>query len=90
MSIQQQIESSLSFLDNHYVHTFVTMFIGLYAALLAPRVSCSIKKIFNNTFFKIVFFFFVVFLAHKDAGLALIISLAFIFNLQFLHQDEIE
>lgn len=87
--IQQTIEKNLFFLDNPYIHTFIVISIGLYASVLAPRVTSGVKDIFNSPIFKIFFFFVVLLLAHKDPRVALIVALAFVFTMQSLQHFNI-
>ena len=82
--IQNKIERGLQIFDNPLVFTLTVMFIGMYASVIAPRMPGKIRKLFNNTVFKLVFFFIVILLAHKDPRLALILSLAFVFTVQGL------
>ncbi len=82
--IQNKIEKSLQIFDNPVIFAVTVMFIGMYASVIAPRMPGKILKLFHNTVFKLVFFFIVILVAHKDPRIALILSLAFVFTIQGL------
>lgn len=88
--IQQNIEKGLRVFDNPLVFTLTVMFIGIYSSVIAPKLPSKIMRLFNNTVFKLFFFFVVVLVAHKDPRLALIISLAFVFTIQGLGKYNIK
>jgi hypothetical protein len=87
--IEGKIEESLSFLNNPYVETTVLLFLGLYAAVLAPRVPAGVTKLFNSSLFKIAFFFVAAYLSFANPKIALLLSLGFVFTLQALQKFDV-
>ena len=69
-------------LDNIYINTALKIFIALYAAFAAPKLPQSLVNLFDNIFVRIFFAFSIVFMATRDPGLAILISIAFIVTLQ--------
>lgn len=67
---------------NVYITTSIKVFLILYAALAAPRLSPNILGLFDNTLFRITLSFIIVFMATKDVSIALLIAVAFVLTLQ--------
>lgn len=65
--------------------TILTIFLALYAALLGPELPKSIKNLFNNTIFRIIVLFLVVYKGNKDPRLSIMIAIAFVLTLDYLH-----
>jgi hypothetical protein len=68
-------------LDNIYINTGLKVFLGLYAALAAPNLPSMLRDLFSNTLFRIFWAFLIVLTATKDAGLALMLAIAFVVTL---------
>lgn len=69
-------------LSNNYINVSLKVFLGLYAAFAAPKLPPSMADLMDNSFIRIVFAFAIIFLATKDVGLALMLSITFIITLQ--------
>ncbi len=67
---------------NTYISTTVKVLIALYAAFAAPKLSKSTAMIFDNLIIKIIVSILIIYLATKDASMAIILALAFILTLQ--------
>ncbi len=80
--LQNKIQKALTIFDNPIVYTLTVMFIGMYASVIAPQGSSTLKKIFANVYFKLFFFFVIIIIAHQEPRIALILSLAFVFTMQ--------
>jgi hypothetical protein len=64
-------------LNNVYVSGFIKIFIILYAVLAAPKLPSWIAKLFHHSLFQIVIFALIAYMATKDIGIAVLISIAF-------------
>lgn len=65
--------------------TIIIIFIILYIALLKPDLSKNIKVIFNNTIFKMIFLFYIVYISNTKPYIALLLTLAFVLTLDCIH-----
>lgn len=65
--------------------TIIIIFIILYIALLKPDLSKNIKVIFNNTIFKMIFLFYIVYISNTKPYMALLLTLAFVLTLDCIH-----
>ena len=85
-NIQKVFKMSEEVLDralaNNYINVSLKVFLGLYAAFAAPKLPPSMADLMDNVFVRISFAFAIIFLATKDAGLALMLSITFIITLQ--------
>ena len=69
---------------NQYISTIITIFLALYAALLGPELPSGLRKLFNNTIFRIIILFLIVYRANKDPRLAIMIAVVFVLTLDFM------
>lgn len=84
--IEKFLDSALS---NIYINTSLKVFLGLYAALAAPRLPQMIQDLFSNTIFRIFVAFIIVLLATKDEGLALMVAIAFVVTLFAISKNQL-
>ncbi len=75
----------MDILDNKYFSTVVTIGLALYAALLGPDLPEPIKKLFSNTLFRIGVLALVVVKGNQDPAMAIIIAVAFVLTLDYIH-----
>ncbi len=77
-------------LNNKYVSTTITIGLGLYAALLGPNLPKFVKDLFSNTLFRILILFLVVVRGNKDPQMAIMIAIAFVLTLDYIHVKDIK
>lgn len=73
---------------NSYFSTIVIIFLTVYASFASPKLPNYVKKLFDNSIFKIIIISFIGYRANKDPQLSLIIAIAFIVTLNFLSEKE--
>ena len=83
-NVESMSRNALSVLDNPYVSTFVKVFLVVYAGVWAPRLPPTLAGLFQNNMFRMLIFFLVVFVATKDARVALLIAVGFLMSMQAL------
>ena len=83
-NVESMSRNALSVLDNPYVSTFVKVFLVVYAGVWAPRLPPTLAGLFKNNMFRMLVFFLVVFVATKDARVALLIAVGFLMSMQAL------
>ncbi len=71
--------------ENKYFSTAITIILGLYAALLGPNLPPFVKKLFSNTLFRIGVLFLIVVRGNQDPKMAIIIAVAFVLTLDYIH-----
>jgi hypothetical protein len=76
-------------LSNIYINTGLKVFIGLYAALAAPNLPPMLQDLFGNVFFRILWAFLIILIATKDAGIALMLAIAFIVTLYSINKYQL-
>jgi len=76
-------------LSNIYINTGLKVFIGLYAALAAPNLPPMLQDLFGNVFFRILWAFLIILVATKDAGIALMLAIAFIVTLYSINKYQL-
>ena len=86
--IQQIARGSLKILDNKYVAAIVRVFLILYAGLIAPKLPSGLAKLFQNSVFKVVVLFLIVYIAMKDPVVALLVAVGFTISIVTLNKLE--
>lgn len=79
----------VSLSNNKYVYTAITIMLGLYAALLGPELPQTVRKLFENTIFKMVILFLVVVRGNKDPQMALMIAIGYVLTLEYLQKQDV-
>ena len=73
-------------LDNVYINTAIKVFLALYAALAAPQLPPVVAGLLDNLVGRALFAFVIVFVALRDAGIALMLAVAYIVTLQTVNK----
>lgn len=73
-------------LDNVYINTAIKVFLALYAALAAPQLPPVVAGLLDNLVVRVLFAFVIVFVALRDAGIALMLAVAYIVTLQTVNK----
>lgn len=73
---------------NPYFATILTIILTVYAALASPKLPNFLKKLFDNTIFKIFIISFIAYRANKNPQLSILIAICFVITLNYLAQKE--
>ncbi len=85
-SIQNNVDMYVTDgLNNEHVYLGVIFFLIFYAALIAPRLSYSVLKWFNNWIIQVALFCAVVYLSHKNATMGLIAAIAVLVTIMYAY-----
>jgi len=84
--IDKTIKESLSFLDNEYINAGLSLFLILYASMVAPKLPGFLVNLFDNYLFKFLMFFLIVYVSRKDVTIAIICSVAVMVSLLALNR----
>jgi len=60
------------------VYGMIILFIALYAAHIAPTVPEVVSKIFSNTYFKLMFMIFILWIAQISPSMSIVIAVGFL------------
>ena len=77
--IEGTLETGIS---NKYVSTTLKVLLAFYAAFAAPHLPRSVASLLDHTVVRILIAVLIVYLATKDASLAILVALAFVLSLQ--------
>jgi hypothetical protein len=84
-SFDNAVKNSLSFLDNEYVSAALALFLILYASLAAPKLPESVARLFDNYIVKFIIFFLIVYIAKKNATIAIIAAIGVMVSIMTLN-----
>ena len=74
--------------NKNFCQNLMIVFLIIYIAYLNPDMSKYIKNIFNNTIFKMILLFSIVYISHSNLYLALLLTLAFVLTLDCIHVSD--
>jgi hypothetical protein len=80
-NFDNQVDSYLSFLKNEYVAAALSLFLILYAGVIAPKLSPNVLSLFDNWIVQIAMFFAIVYISKQNASVALIAAVAVLVTL---------
>lgn len=86
--LQSLAMKSLKVLDNKYVAGMVRVFLILYASLVAPKLPSGLAKLFQNSVFKVLVLFLIVYVGMKDPTVALLVAVGFTVSMVTLNKLE--
>jgi hypothetical protein len=69
-------------IDNKYINLALKVFIGLYAAFIAPHLSKTVSLFLDNMIVRIGISILIIYVATVDASMAILLSLAYVLSLQ--------
>jgi hypothetical protein len=78
------VNQYLSFLDNKYVSSALSLFLVLYAGMAAPQLPENVARLFENQYFRLMIFFLIVYSAQKNPTIAIIAAVGLMVSLQTL------
>jgi len=79
-----------SIIENKYVSTTLSLFLGMYAALARPAFPPVLKKLFDNPIFRVFVLFLVDYSSQKDPQLAIMVAVAFTVTINLLSEQEVK
>jgi len=73
---------------NPYFATTITIILTVYASLASPNLPNFLKKLFDNSIFKILIISFIAYRANKNPQLSLLVAVCFVVTLNFLAEKD--
>ena len=77
-----------SLMTNPYFATVITIILAVYASLASPNLPNFLKKLFDNSIFKIIIITFIAYRANSNPQLSLLVAICFVVTLNFLAEKE--
>jgi len=86
--ISNTMNSFDQWMVNPYFATTVTIILSVYASLASPNLPNFLKRLFDNSIFKILIISFIAYRANKNPQLSLMVAVCFVITLNFLAEKE--
>jgi hypothetical protein len=86
-NFDNKVDSYLGFLKNEYVTAGVSLFLILYAGVIAPKLPANVLKWFENWIVQVALFFAIVYISNKNATVALIAAVAVLVTLMIANNQ---
>lgn len=71
------------------VYGMIILFIALYAAHVAPSLPPVITKVFDNTYFKLMFMIFILWIAQISPSLSIVIAVGFLMITNYVNNKSL-
>lgn len=84
----KQLVNPRIFIESTWLFGVLSLFLALYGPRLQPKLPNAIRKLFSNSVFRGVILFLVVFLAGKNMGASLTITVIFLVVMGILQQTK--
>jgi len=85
----KQLVNPRIFIESTWLFGVLSLFMALYGPRLQPKLPAVIRNLFNNSLFRGVVLFLVVYLAGKNMALSLTITVIFLVVMGILQQTKI-
>jgi hypothetical protein len=69
-------------IDNKYINLALKVFIGLYAAFIAPNLSKTVSLFLDSMVVRIAISILIIYVATVDASMAILLALSYVLSLQ--------
>jgi hypothetical protein len=79
-----------NFFSDNTTSAITSMFLVLYAGMASPELPKMVKKMFNNSIFRILILSLIVYKGNKDPQLAITIAIAFTITMNYLRDSELK
>jgi len=89
-SFDKVVNNYTGWLDNPYVSGALYVFLIAYVGMVAPKPPQFVAKMFDNKFFQVFYLFMLVFVAKRNATVALIAAIAFLVSMMALNRIKIK
>lgn len=76
-------------LNNKYVSSFLAVFLGVYAALVGPKLSPAALSVLQSDGFRLVAIFLIAYMPEKNFQFALVLSVALVLTLNFVNEQKL-
>lgn len=86
-SFDKSVSGALSFLNNEYVVAAISLFLILYAGVIAPKLPMNVLQFFDNWIVQLALFFAIVYISNKNATIALIAAIAVLVTMMVVNNQ---
>jgi len=76
-------------LNNQYVSSFLAVFLGVYAALVGPKLSPEALSVLQSDGFRLVAIFLIAYMPEKNFQFALVLSVVLVLTLNFVNEQKL-
>jgi hypothetical protein len=74
--------------DNEPLKLALKLVLVIYAGLVAPKLGSYMKPVFDNTYFKILFFSILAYTANREPTISVLMAVAFVLSISYLKKEE--
>lgn len=75
---------------NNMIKAILTLFLIMYAGLIAPKLPSKMNKIFNNNFFRIIALFLIALLYNFSPTVSIVSAISIIFTIEIINRKSME
>lgn len=75
--------------SNQVVFGVLKILLICYGSLAAPKVPVQLAGLFSNTYFRVAYMFFIIWVFNHDPGLAILIAVTYFMSMNYLVQNSV-
>ena len=84
------LKDSKNVFQNSFIFVLLLVFLTLYSSKLGPQLSPNIKNLFNNSFFRGLVIFLILYLSNRNIALSLMITIIFCVTMILVNRNNVE
>jgi hypothetical protein len=86
----QELLNPKHLVQNSYLFGVLSIFLVMYGPRLQPALPNSLRNVFDNSLFRGIVIFLILYLSSKNIQLSLVICVIFLVTMNLLHMDNIK
>ena len=86
----QELLNPKHLVQNSYLFAVLSLFLAMYGPRLQPALPNSVRNVFDNSLFRGIVIFLILYLSSRNMQLSLVISIVFLVTMNLLHMDNIK
>lgn len=89
-TFNQAVNQQLSFLNNPYAATAVSIFLVLYGGMAAPNLPKQVAKLFDHAWFRLFVLFLIGYTGNRNPMIALLVAVGLVVSMNTLSKYQVE
>jgi hypothetical protein len=89
-TFNQAVNQQLSFLNNPYAATTLSIFLVLYGGMAAPNLPKQVASLFDHAWFRLIILFLIGYTGNRNPMIALLVAVGLVVSMNTLSKYQVE
>tara|TARA_A100001015_G_C14800908_1_gene636909 strand:- start:52 stop:372 length:321 start_codon:yes stop_codon:yes gene_type:complete len=89
-TFNQAVNQQLSFLNNPYAATTLSIFLVLYGGMAAPNLPKQVASLFDHAWFRLIVLFLIGYTGNRNPMIALLVAVGLVVSMNTLSKYQVE